>query len=741
MNFTYDDDGLLTSVTDGWTQDSLTITRAGYQVSRLKKVIRVKADATTIARTLSDYSFSYGDLTSVTDDGYTMTYRFDHCGRTVGVSDSEGNSKYFEFGAAGGAQNKITLESKLIQRSSNLIVDPYFEQTGEGASYAWNLNSNAYITGDSNEGFWAGAIMSGGQISQSVSIGKTGYYCLSADISPHDENSEFLLKIVDSEGTVVASSDNATYLAAKLEKNKSYNVVFEHPETASYYERYIIDSVNFHAGETPLTLNHIVNGEFIGGLNQDGDPEGWVNVSAGYDAVSYADGKVTIQGSLEQKNRVKQTVDLTGSAGEELIFSATVSNNGLPNLDDGHGTQTAVAITLAVRHTDGTSDYATIFVQPDINAITHDISGSIVTWKDYESVEIYLKNDYNFNEATFDDVWLAKESFGTRYTIDANGNVTGVKGRSGTESSMTYNSMGQPLTQTDALGNVTENTYGKGHTNSLSTNNNQLLKTESPMGQTTEYSYDRYGNVTSTKGGGSNFTTSTAVSQYLHGGETVYGNYGTTVSSVTDAFGNTTNYTNDSQTLKTQKVTSPNGIVSNYRYADGNGPMYWQYVKEDYDFLAGVFYGYENDQLTTIQRDGFQYRLSEPLYSNESGASYQTTTTIDVYDNTTADRLLAAQHYNDDGQLIKQVYGNYNDGSTPTNELYANSHLYQAKYDVIGRIREATRGEYSSNIGVKQSYYYDREGNLSRTIESNKLFTKKLVTNFMYDLAGRLTKK
>lgn len=528
---------------------------------------------------------------------------------------------------------------------------------------------------------------------------------------------------------------------------EAYTLYCKNPASNYCY----VNDVYINQGESPAYDNKVQNADFSYGSDK-WDASGSDQSSA----VTFTNGRVSIAGQYDKRNRIFQSIpSLSGVAGDTIVFSASVSATGLPNSDDGSGTATATAVTLVVNYTDGSAAYPTVYAEPDPSGDWYAISGAFEAQKAFNSVKIYLKHDYSVNTALFDNIWVAKETFGTSYTVDYNGNVTAVTGRNGETAQNTYNSMGQPLTEVDALGNTTTYTYGKGATGSLSQNNNQLLESKTPMGQTTKYTYDIYGNVTGARTGATGFTSSTAISQYINGGETVYGNYGTVVTAEKDAFGNTVQYTNNSATLRTTKATSPNGTSASYEYAsnlisgvaDSNGqtgPLSARYVNDkDGNLISYMHYGYEKGALSTIMRDSFGYNFSEleTIDGNApNGALSQQKTSVYMYDanGNLTQQTLSAQYYDKRGLPMQLQYGNY--VALPTAARYTSaSHRYTTAYDTLGRLKEESFGSTrSQNVQNKRQYYYDREGNLFKTVENNRLTGEKITNNFFYDLAGRL---
>ncbi len=752
---------LLCNITEPYSGDRILLGRESNtttaKVIHLEKINYIGDD-----RWSCDLEFSYTNHTKIIDrlnDDYTMVYRFDRAGKTIGISDQLGGSKYYEYGTQGGAQNKITLESKLIRQNNNLLIDSSFEETNDIITNVWeSTDSDAFYGGDAyvdvNE-----------CISQLVRVDRTGPYCFSAEVLIDDPVwEEVILSIYDEDGNLVASESerlgDKIILITELAAAETYHCRIEN-QSASIAARIYNVYLNYY--ESLETGNEIINGGFsfnipsVSGQFLYGKDYGWSELCDGDDVADFSNGYLAITGNPTEKNIVLQPINVSGNAGDEIVFSAAVANNGLPTTDTGSGTKTAAAITIAVYYTDGTVEYETVMIPPNTDLTWFHISDSLIAAKNFETVTIYLKNDRSANVAYFDDIYLGIESYGTRYELDSEGNVVGVTGRNGESSDAQYNDLGQPTTTTDALGNATQYTYGKGNSAMTGGNDSQLLSETTPMGYGTQYQYDAYGNLvaTATAEMGSCGDFSWGYSHVNHG-KTVYGNYGTTIQYQLDPLGARTNYITDSESLRTEEINPPNTSYTEYDYystsntvngqgyIDQTGPVRSVTVRNESgspNILSQVNYeyrnaGYGNNEVAAINRASFSYQIPKETTAEgtvTTGAvteSYERETSVSISGHGTLSRT----YYDKRGLPLQTVYGNYN-ASNPA----ASTALYNSHYDQLGRIALTRRGNETTRIDTE--YSYNREGSLFRSREYDSYRNLTTTEHFFYDLAGRVVQR
>ncbi len=271
----------------------------------------------------------------------------------------------------------------------------------------------------------------------------------------------------------------------------------------------------------------------------------------------------------------------------------------------------------------------------------------------------------------------------TTYSYDSNGNVTQVSRPVGSNTQTwqsTWNSFGEPLTQTDPLGKVTSYTYDtKGN----------LLSVKTPLANTTTFTYDTKGELLTITDPRLNVTTLTYTTAGLiasikdaqgHLTQFQYDARGNRTA-VTDALSQTTTYTYDSRNRLT-KITYPTSPATSVQFA--------------YDYRG---------------------RRTSVTDANSKVTQY-------AYDD--ADRLVSVT----DAASGLTSYS-YNNENNLTGITDANLRTTNFAYDTLGRVTKTTFPSV-----LVESYNYDANGNLT-----SKTDRKNQTINYAYDALNRLTSK
>ncbi len=247
-----------------------------------------------------------------------------------------------------------------------------------------------------------------------------------------------------------------------------------------------------------------------------------------------------------------------------------------------------------------------------------------------------------------------------------------------------YNSFGEPLTVTDALGNVTTNAYDA-HGNLTS------VTTPAPNGNTggsvTQFAYNSLGELTTITDPLGHVTTMTYTSAGL-------------IATITDAQGNVTSYQYDSQGDRTA-VIDPQSHQTNFAYDARNR-------------LTGITYP-DNSTMSFT----YDVRGRRTSVTDQNGK-----TTNYAYD--AADRLTSVT--DPAGNVTTYMYDTEDNLTEITD---ANTHSTFFTYDAFGRV---TNTNFPSS--QSESYAYDADNNLT-----SKTDRKGQTITYVYDDLNRLTSK
>jgi RHS repeat-associated protein len=275
----------------------------------------------------------------------------------------------------------------------------------------------------------------------------------------------------------------------------------------------------------------------------------------------------------------------------------------------------------------------------------------------------------------------------TMYANDSSGDVTaqvGVLNSNPVATTYTYNSFGEVQTTTDALGNVTTNTYDS-HGNLLS------VTTPPPNGNTsgseTQFTYNSLGELTQITDPLNRVTSITYTS-------TGY------IASITDPQNNVTNYTYDARGDRTSITDAMNNVTS-FTYDMGSRLTGITYPDQS---TASFTYDYRGRRITATDQDG--------------------KTTTYGYDQ--ADRLTSAT--DPAGNVTQYSYDTEGNLLSITD---ANNHTTNFTYDAFGRV---TQTMFPSNYS--ETYAYDGDNNLTSKTDRNGN-----TIQYVYDALNRLTQK
>ncbi len=306
-------------------------------------------------------------------------------------------------------------------------------------------------------------------------------------------------------------------------------------------------------------------------------------------------------------------------------------------------------------------------------------------------------------------------------TCTARGNIT-----------YTYDSNGNILTATDALGYLTTNTYdtsnnllsvskpiggGVNAVTSYTYNSfGEVLTTTDPLGNVTTNTYDSHGNLLTVTTPAPNSSTAASVTTFT------YNTLGELLT-IKDPLNNVTTLTYFATGL-INTITDPQNNVTTYGYdAHGNRTSVTDALTHQTTFTYDAM-----DRLTkitypdtTTTQFAYDYRGRRTSVTDQNGK-----TTRYAYDD--ADRLTTVTDAATPGNVTTYVYDTE---SNLTSIQDANSHTTSFTYDAFGRVTKTT---FPS--GYIETYGYDADNNLTgKTDRKNQAIT------YAYDQLNRLTGK
>ncbi|RJR19142.1 MAG: hypothetical protein C4581_05430 [Nitrospiraceae bacterium] len=290
----------------------------------------------------------------------------------------------------------------------------------------------------------------------------------------------------------------------------------------------------------------------------------------------------------------------------------------------------------------------------------------------------------------------------TTYTYDDFGQILTVMDTGGNITEYIYDDNGNLTDEIDAYGNVTSHTYGPF---------NEKLSTTDRNGKTTTYTYDLHGNLAAI------INALGQTSSYTYD---IMGN----MLSMTDINGNTTTYEYDVRD-RLIKETRPDGgeIIYEYDYA-GNRTA----VTDVSGGRTGFTYNARNLLISTISPDGSSVNYT---YDTENNMTMMITRDSS-YNIITSETYL----YDDHNRLTRTTYadGTYTDQDYDAiGNVIArrdeNGNITTNSYDALNRLTSVTDAE-----GGITSYSYDSRNNLMSVTDTNGN-----TTYYTYDNLNRLT--
>ena len=739
-----------------------------------------------------EMTISYGQNQTVFTDhnGNREIMQFNDWGNTVSIQDELGRAQFSEYASNKendtGKTNQLLLSSKLQNTVNNIINNSGFEYIG-----LWSLNGSAATTGS-----WGYTTAESYMGSQSLYITRTenntmyavqtaktnvyqfktgDTYTFSAYVKGTnlDQNGSGIalgLTIKGIGGFVTKSS--YTKLASDWTR-----IEFTYTFTQADGEFYLhlinysvgtayFDCVQVEKSPTASRYNLVENGDFAYSGSSSDVAYGWEEGEGCRDTedrITLASGEKTaapvlnnnvysMTGDYDRQKRSYQDISVSGSAGDVYTLAGWAKGDSVPLTD---GTSRRFSIVARFYNTDGTTSETVMDFNSDVGSDVgwQYAAKRVVAKKNYSSMRLLICYESNANTVYFDGIQLFFEEFGHSYVYDDDGNVVSVTDLQKEKTEYKYEN--NDLTKLILPSGATQTyTYDDHH---------NVLTATSPAGVVSVFTYDTYGNNTSVSVGG----TGTKITVTA-----AYGNSGNTLSSVTDALGNTTYYGYNAVTGVCEYVRAPGETAAtqtNYTYDSlyrtsgvSQGSAACTYAYEDdlisaigtasgteYDFAYGVFGLVSSVKAgnSTLVSHSYSQDKNLQLTRSDYGNGDYVTYAYDTYGR------LVSTGYEDIGTAAEYSYDSNGELGMVADKISGRTTKYS--YDMSGRLMAYESAGSGYSFGVKWSYddlnnlssqTYTLNGNshtTSYTYDSDNRVSKKtngnVTSNYTYDAYSRLT--
>ena len=676
------------------------------------------------------FAYTCGDKTS------GETYQFDNCGRTKAIRNDDGSFAQAAYHPdAGRTGNRITQSSSGEQYVNNLLLDTSAEKstsqwTASDSAASFAIDTAQYFLGYKSLKVSASADGADHGYFQSASVTAGQSYTFSAymrtsDVAASDTNGAGLYATFYN-GSTALSTVRAAGVTGTNEWQR-VKLTFTAPSGATSVRVYCglmsasgtawFDCMQLESGRTMNGYNMIESSSFerLGSWTGKGMASG--------DGTNTANGWFRLTGGASANRAGHQTVQVNRTH-TSFTISAKATGQSVPTGYDGR----YYAVDLGVYYENGTSSWHLAHFNPD----TSDQQRASLTVLIPESkkdlkikyVVYYLIYYKNANTVYFDDCMMTFDETSTAYTYDAKGNVISAKDNANRNSTYSYNSADE-LTQ-----NTNERNESYAYTYAAANPHQVIAARSKQLGNGFTYTYDSHGTVTGTKMGtvsDSGILDTNAPYLQSETGLSTNGNY---VIQETDQRGNTTYYDISALSGLTNRMTDPNGNVTDYTYAYNS----WLLT----EMISGgrsIQYTYDaNQRLSGIQHNGFTYGFTYDAFGNRS--------TIRVGSRTLSSFTYAPNN----GYLQRTTYGNgayydyaYDNQGRVTQRRLNGNLLTEILYNAKGAIAE----QNDLAIGRKTVYTYDESGRLLRTLQpgysdiSTSYDVMNRVTGMQYRFAGQ----
>ncbi len=757
--YTYDSNGKLSNTCDEDTGYSVYYTYNNNRVAEVREVVGYTSGQ-KLGYIYKDKMFSV--RTSGNDDVYNnaddilTTCLFDNYGRAFcsyssDVSGSEiYGTSYIEYTAtevAAKTNNKIKTDSVKGLTRENLVLDGSFENLS-----GWTTVKNG--TGY-NQGYGTGHRVHGArsllyssrnvegliETSQTVSIPSAGTYTLSAyvkttSMSPANalENGGVYLMLdgESSEKITASTKSNIQNGWQRISVTKTYSsstsatVKIKFADIKGYA---YIDCVQLEKSDNPSDFNLINNGG-LRGVN------GWTGDMAAVSSEASRGKVAKLVGAPNGQKSASQTVTLNSPLDTTFMLSGWARANSADLIEECEEAVEAdevkrprkFGLKALLTYSDSSTEEKFISFNPD-NVNWQYVSLAIVPQHadqtvSLASITVSAVYDYNANVMFFDDISLTVEPAKT-YEYDENGNLEQATNADGNTSMMDYAQNGVDL---EGYTSITGEQYDYNYRTVDGVDTHQVetaSKTSGGVTQTLNYTYDTFGNITSTVLSASG-TDETVTSSAVYSED---GNY--LVKSI-DSLGNITEYNYNTLTRLLNYVQNANSKRTAYLY-DSRERVTTVYLDNDKDgvcdaYEPAVSYLYVQNRLSGINTSTTAYTLTYDSFGN--------TVAVKAGDNTLATYTYAQNN----GKLLRLDYGNgdyeeyvYDKLDRLISVLYNGVAEYVLSYDANGQVYSLVDG------ATTHLYNYDSTGRLITAYQKDVSGNITLAVSNSYDDLGRAT--
>ncbi|QAA31078.1 DNRLRE domain-containing protein [Clostridium manihotivorum] len=650
-NYSYDGNHNLVSATnyDGYRISYQYYGIAPHRVSHL-------LESNTNGALGDELSVSYGNNSTTFTDvkGRRSIYQFDNVGKTLCMKDADGSAQYYKYTDSTNA-SKVTSESKLEKTVINLLTNHDAENSDSwGVGTDGGSGSSSFTSAVSYMGNQSLAINKTDNVSRQyfdqwniLKPGKTytfSAYVKTVNVSnTNGEGAVISFYYKDKSGNYQRIDSN--YLNGSNDWQKlqttfnlpmdaaDYNVltrVSMLQETGTAY----FDSMQLEEGGVANRYNLVDNGDLTG---SSGTPNRWNTISTGG-----SDGLVSTSDSDHPANLDNSVYQVSGSYGVQKKLGQSINIKGKAG-----DIYTVGAWAKAYSVPSGTFQLQAVFsgssgsqsVNFDFNKDSNDwqyISGRCVTNSDYSKIDIYYIYGDNANTAYFDGVQLYKEEFSKSYQYDSKGNLVSTADLATQNSKFEYNGNNDVLKAVDPKGNSFKYEYDSKH---------NLTRGTSAANVNYSFNYDSNGNAVSARvGDGADYIQTKA--DY-----TSSGNY---IKSLTDSMGNTVSYDFDESKGLLNSITDPKGSKTSNTYDSVDNLTSTSKTVSGQQITNS--YGYQNDRISQITHNGFNYNFAYDSLGNNTGVSVGNQNLItNTYEPRTS--LLTKSTYGN-GQSASNYYDN-----------------------------------------------------------------------------------